>query len=47
LKKSKKIFLVIAAVFFIAMILLAIDLSRKTEFRKMGGVKQIEKSIKD
>ena len=47
LKKSKKIFLVVAAVFFIAMIFLAIDLSRRTEFRKMGGVKQIEKSIED
>ncbi|MEQ9287522.1 MAG: hypothetical protein RIG77_11465 [Cyclobacteriaceae bacterium] len=47
MKRSKKVFLIAAALFFIAMILLAIDFSRRTEFRKMGGVKEIEKSLKE
>ncbi|MFY0652532.1 MAG: hypothetical protein JXQ96_10885 [Cyclobacteriaceae bacterium] len=47
MKKSKKIFYVFAIVFFLVLLLLAIDFSRRTEFRKMGGVKAIEKSLKD
>jgi hypothetical protein len=45
LKKSKKVFLIALAIFFIALVLLAIDFSSRTKFRKMGGVKEIEKSI--
>jgi hypothetical protein len=47
LKKSKKIFLIALAIFFLGLVALAIDFSRRTKFRKMGGVKQIEKSIQE